>query len=909
MAVAGLLALETTGAAAQAPDRTDGGVAAGGEPSGGGAPAPQGGARPGDGGTAGAPPAAAFGSRLDAGMPSSAPDGGMPDRDGGALPPDGGTSGAGWPEDGGDRAPAPPALRAPELIGAPVLPYPKEALSDPATGRVVLRLLIDKDGRVEQAEIAASAGPIFDGAAREAAMRLRFRPAAKAGIPVKARVLYAFTFEPPSQPAVQMPTGAAPKRRPNVPAIEVVVQGHALDGYAVAGASTATKTDTPIMEVPQSIQVVPHQVLEDQQVHGVRDALKNISAVQQSGQDRTGVVDRFMVRGFQLDRERNFYRDGRPFIFSVNLPMDAVERLEFLKGPASVLYGQAEPGGVVNVVLKRPTPRGFVRGILQAGSYDHYRAHVDAGGPAGHRLGYRVNASYLNKGSFRMFQHFEQAAMTGLLEFDPAPWVDLGVTASYQHRVQAADSGLIAGVDVPIGRSYNEPWTRVGAGIAEVGYLATVRLARGWQLRQASSWQRQDIDELRADPGDVATDDTMFAQRGDVNKLLRDRETDRLALYAEANVVGKFRTGPLEHTLLFGADVRRLISGFTENAPIESVGRFNVLEPVYTDAPPARLGASTLRLSRRTLLQAGGFVQDQVDALDWLHLLGGARFDTFLDTVENSRFDSDSLTVVDQNNTGGTLRAGALATLFDGQAVFANLSQGFKPNIDPFFNSLLDPERSTQWEVGTKHGLAGDGLLVTLTAFHLTKTNAVISNPVSQSLNIAGERQSRGIELDVVGDPLPGWSVMGALALLDAEVTEGDPRPLSVVGVGVNDLSGSVPPASAAVSGSLWSVYRAKHGVLRGGRVGAGFNGRSSVVRALGSSSKHAGYVRVDAMLGWSFDLGSHELDAQLNFENFGGVRYFSGQQTNFILAGAPFTVMARVSIDVTTHRGKEGSP
>ena len=698
------------------------------------------------------------------------------------------------------------------------------------------------------------------------------------------------------------------------PSQTMTVRGHRKRGYSVTDATTATRTNTALVEIPQSIQVVPRGVLLDQQAVAVREVLENVSGVQPAGTDVTGVIDFFTARGFVLNPTTNFYRNGRPFVFSIQPPTEMLERIEFLKGPASVLYGQAEPGGIVNTVLRRPPTSWRSRATLQVGNYDTYRGQVGVGGPLTETLGFRANASIADVGGFREFQDSNRIHATAVASWTPTPWFELTVDGSYQKLDQAADSGLAAGppqagalfgdrvVDLPISTSLNEPWARLNLNARNAVYDALIHLNHAWQLRHTGSWQRQDSEELRADPGSIQQDKpTQDIKRGDLSRAFRSRRTERRVLYFDLSLLGEFDTdmgeASVHHRFLLGADFFMSERGFTERTPILTPARdFNVFNPVYSEEPPPSLGSSTLFLGRSTLRQTGAFAQEQLTFNDWIHLLAGLRFDWFQDELQRSRFDTASNSIIDQTQSSMTLRGGAVAQPTEAFSVFLSYAEGFRPNLDRFTNSLLEPERSNQIEIGVRLSVLDRALLATLTAYNLSKTNVAITNPVSQVLNVAGRRRSRGIELDVVGRIANGLNVVLAYALLDAKVLEGDPRPLGTPGVGTRDISGNRPPGAPTHSARLWLTYRFEKSFVAGLRLGAGTLIRTEVQGDIFNSLQHPGFTRLDAMLGWAGSSAGVEFDAQVNFRNLSDISYFSSQTRDFVRPGEPFTVLGRLS-------------
>lgn len=692
---------------------------------------------------------------------------------------------------------------------------------------------------------------------------------------------------------------------------KMVVTGQASPGYSVFDASSATKTDTPIMETPQSIQVVPRAVLSDQMVVDVGEVLENVSSVQAGGTNQTGLVTSYVARGFRLSPLSNFYKNGRPFVFSVPPPTEAVERLEFVKGPASVLYGQAEPGGIVNLSLKRPTRRFFVEPRVQYGRFRHIKGIVDTGGPVGKHLGYRLNASYTNAKSFRALQHVREFVGVASVALRFSKRWKLVFDGSYQHRRQNADSGLSVApakegenygstvVDVPISRSLNEPWAEVEVAGAEFGYELDGKIGSHVTLTHSSSAQRQENHEIRADPMLIlpAMPHSGFV-RGNLSKLNRVRNTQRLTIYSDLLAKADFETGRFRHRVLAGLEYFRTVRGVTEYSPIFSRAQdFNVYEPRYTRAPPPGLGQDPIRLGRNTLNQFGAFLQEQLTFDEWIHLLLSARYDRFIDTLDASRMDTGSASIIDQKSGSPTFRVGTLFQPWEVASLFASYSQGFRPNLDPFANEQLDPQRSHQVEGGLKLSLFQGYLSGTVTGYYLTKTNVMIVNAVSQTLNIAGQRDASGVEADVVGEVIPGLNLLMGYSYLRAKIKKGDPRPLGRPGVGQHDITGNTPPASPKHSGRIWASYRFQQGPewLQSFRLGAGLQARGKVQGDVFNTLTHDGYVRLDAMAGWSKQVGSVVLDAQLNVKNLTNTRYFSSMVRNYIKPGAPITVMGQL--------------
>lgn len=216
----------------------------------------------------------------------------------------------------------------------------------------------------------------------------------------------------PTQPQ-QQPQPTQPSTNSSDEPIELVVTGEQ-DGYSVPDSTTATRTDTPQRDIPQSIQVIPQQVIKDQQITRIGDATRNVSGVTQQG-GYGGSTDNYNIRGFTIyDNLRNGFAVQDDLVNPTN-----IERIEVLKGPASVLYGQFEPGGVVNYITKQPLSEPYYSAEFTAGNFSTYRPSIDISGPlnSDRTLLYRLNAAYENFGSFLDFNHQETFAIAPALTY------------------------------------------------------------------------------------------------------------------------------------------------------------------------------------------------------------------------------------------------------------------------------------------------------------------------------------------------------------------------------------------------------------------------------------------------------------------------------------------------------------
>ncbi|HLO49243.1 MAG TPA: TonB-dependent receptor plug domain-containing protein, partial [Kamptonema sp.] len=337
--------------------------------------------------------------------------------------------------------------------------------------------------------------------------------------------------------------------------INITVTARQATPYSVPNASSATRTDTPIRDIPQSIQVVPQEVIEDQQVTRLDEALRNVSGVN-VGQSFTGRGTTFGLRGFD---NAPVLRDGfRRYGNYQSFPEVAnLDRVEVLKGPASILYGEIQPGGLINLVSKQPLSEPFYEAELQLGNRSFVRPRFDISGPltSDRSLLYRVNGVYQTSDSYRGFNQDDQRFFIApTLTWRISDRADLTVSLEYTEDRRAADNGLPAignrVVDVPRDRVGGEPEDRVDTQYLNVGYNFEYRFSNNWKLRNAFRYSSYDYDfNVIALPfgfnDATSTLDRFFASQ--------DGQDQNYAL--QTNVVGEFATGSVKHTLIFGADI------------------------------------------------------------------------------------------------------------------------------------------------------------------------------------------------------------------------------------------------------------------------------------------------------------------------------------------------------------------
>ena len=675
-------------------------------------------------------------------------------------------------------------------------------------------------------------------------------------------------------------------------ALRLVVTGEEGSRYVEPNTATATRTDTSLRDIPQSIQVSPREVLEDQQVITLEDALRNVSGAVSGEQTFSG--QQFIIRGFdgaailQDGLRRN---DGRLFGFA---ELANLESLEVLKGPASVLTGRVQPGGVINLVTKQPLSEPFYDLEFQVGSRGLISPSLDFSGPltADGRLLYRLNALVRTGDSFRDFDtDSERFFIVPTIRWLISDRTDLTVSLEYTDDERPADNGLVAigdeVADIPFDRVIGELDDIRKQEILRVAYNFEHRFSNNWRIRNAFSYLNSDAESTVASPISPSADET-----GDITLAFSALRTPLEVFDLQTNFVGEFNTGSIEHTLLFGVDLFRLRepTGREIRSDFFSPIAFNVFDPVYgtVSRPDIEdvLLFTALEIRSDTL---GVYLQDQVTLLDNLKLLAGIRYETVeQETINNPTDLNPNSSESTLNEDAFTPRVGLVYQPIEEVSLYGSYTTSFVPNCETTVDGeILEPEWGEQFEIGARAELLEGRLVANVAFFDITKENVATTDPDNIFFPVAsGEQRSRGIELDIAGEILPGWNIIANYAYTDAEITEDED------GNEGNRLTG-VPEHNF----NLWTTYDIQDGPLKGLGFGLGFNYVSERFGDTANSFTAEDYFVTNAAISYERD----NWRVALNIRNLFDVDYIesAGRSRGFgISPGEPFTLIGSFSIE-----------
>jgi len=629
---------------------------------------------------------------------------------------------------------------------------------------------------------------------------------------------------PAAKPAAAERETTLPPVRATATVQRETATGH-VSGYVAKRSATGIKTDTPIIEIPQSISVITADELEARAVGNAKEAVGYTAGVTPSASFDLR-EDLMTFRGFPFDWA-SFYLDGlampsTTYAISTGEPY-GMERIEILRGPSSMLYGQNSAGGILDMVSKRPPDLPLRELQVQLGSHGRRQLGLDVGGPlgAGGEWSYRLTGLVRRSDTEVDFVEDNRIYLAPALTWKPSAATSLTLLANAMDDDLGHSGGTAAFLPAS-GIALPNPNGRIARNTyggepgfdfykkkqRSVGYEFQHRFDDTWQFTQTLRWRKVEVDYQTAyglglspaDPAQRTLDRGAFGSFGSTEALALDKRLQ-----------AAWRAGATEHTSLLGVDYRRTkldeVRYFDFNAP-----GIDIFAPVY--GAPFALPATPDTDQAIAMRQLGFYAQDQMKfAGRWLLTLG-TRWDTARQETED-RLTPAVASLSEDKLTG---RVGLTYLLDNGAAPYASIATSFTPTLDPnFYGSPFKARTGRQYEVGVKYQPPGSNSLYTAAVFDLTQRNVLtadpdqINHPFGQVQT--GEYRSRGLELEARTQLTRSLGMIGAYTYLDAEVTRS------------NDGNvGNTPKGIPRHTVSLWLEYRARQGSLSG--LGAGLGVR-----------------------------------------------------------------------------------
>ena len=714
--------------------------------------------------------------------------------------------------------------------------------------------------------------------------------------------------------SVGEPMATAQQKPVKIPEVMVKEARERKDSsYTVQDTSTALRIPVPVHDTPRSIQTVTRQVIEDQRVIRLDEALLNVSGVSQFS-TQGGQGGNFMIRGFEspFNIFKNGFRDDSTFSSRSQRDIINIERIEVVKSPPSYLYGRSDPGGMIHQITKPPLKDPYYAAEMILGNYDLYRPQIDIGGPLNESktLTYRFNGMYENAGSYREGVRSERIFLAPTFGWELGPRTTFRFEAEYLYDNRPIDRGLVAiggGVaPIPVNNFLGDPRRKLETnhGKATLTFLHDFNDMFRWRTAFRAAVVR----------GRYSSMESWFLigdeNEGNLNLARFVIPTTTQSHYLQNELHGKFATGPLAHKTIVGVELGGELaseSAFSDFGGDTStpgafsfINIFNTRNRFFLDTPLSKFS------NTKTVNDILGFYfGDHVSLLDNLHLHGGGRFDYFKqDRTNRPTDDTPAQTHTSETDLAFSPSIGLTYQPWKPIALFANYTESFapqQPGLRSATGGIFAPERGKAVEGGVKFQTTDNRLRATIAAFHIKKRNVLTGDPLSGFVFSVptGEQRSQGIEFDVAGRILPGWDIIANYAYTDARVTEDNVF-----------LVGSRVPNSALHQGRIWTTYFLQDGPLKGVGVGLGMfaqGKRNGVFQCTDPGNCQApfelpGYARMDAAVYYrkpEFFTRTNLL-ASINFTNVLDQRYFAGTQNfrEIIYTGAPFTVIGSVKLE-----------
>lgn len=684
-------------------------------------------------------------------------------------------------------------------------------------------------------------------------------------------VLLAF---PPLLAAAQTATGATPSVQATdtqLPTVNVSADGDNPSGFKAKRAQV-NKSDAPLAETPQSITVVTRALLDSQQAVTIADALKNVPGVVSGQYGRRGWDD-FIIRG-QVASD-SLYLDGLRTTTASRVAeqLSGLEQLEVLKGPGSLLYGQVLPGGLVNMVSKRPQGEDFANADVTVGSNDFRQATVDLNKSLSEngKQAFRINGLIANSNDATDHVWSKSRYIAPSLSLDLGSRTDFTILTSFQERSYVRQQGLPLYGSIysnrngslprslftgePSARPYNATETRLG-------YTLTHRFDDGWSLHHNLRWQQFSMS------GQFVVNNVSTASGATETRTATDQTFEGQTFVMDTNLQKTFGTGFGKHALTFGTDYMNTREDATSYTC--SVPALNLYKPVYSRVTcPATPNTKTSTSVRDT----GLYLRDTITFGQRWQLLAGLRHDIISTYSDNllSRVHTDT----PASATTGS--AALMVEVLDGVRPYLSYTTSFNPNTGTSSaGATFQPESGKQWEAGVKFDLDQGRTSLNVAVFDLRRNNVLSSDPANTNFKIASNQRSQGGEVSIASDFSNGLSLMAGYSYTAATTADNLGQPSIVTGQWLDN----VPRHNFNASGR----YRFR-GALNRWELNGGVHGQS-MMRTNGYTLP--GYVLADAGVAYNAD----RWRAALNVKNLFNTQYYAGGLARAVALGDDRTIM-----------------
>jgi iron complex outermembrane recepter protein len=584
-------------------------------------------------------------------------------------------------------------------------------------------------------------------------------------------------------------------------------------GFVAKRSDSAMKTDTPIIETPQSIEVVPRDQLEAQQVWTAKEALRYSAGIVSDSRSNFGLYDIMYNRGFIVDRYLDGMKlQGNTGFVTPQVDLYGMERVELLRGPASVMFGQGSPGGLVNMVSKRPVDQPFGEIELQGGSYNRFQGAFDVGGrvdPDG-KLLYRLTGDMRQADNQVQFVQEEHRFIAPAFTWRPSADTSLTVLAHYEVDPKGGLYNFVPSVGSVMANPNGPIPTRFYAGDPNynlinrtqygAGYLFEQNIDPVWTFRQGLRYldTTGNLNQVLPINGGLESDNATL------DRFIQ-QDGERISSFTmDSNLQAKFATGPVQHTMLFGVDYQQTL--FTQLYAQDFGPSINIYNPAYYQ-PIALSPFAEYQSTHQKQEQTGVYVQEQAKIGNLILVGSGRRDHAHSDTLFGDTYTQPVVSNTEQNDYATTGRVGAVLLLDGGWAPYALHATSFNPSPGTEFGGTpFKPTTGTLNEGGVRYSPAGFNMMVTASYYDIVEQNVLTPDPINVGfLTQTGQIRSNGWEVEARASVTNHLDLIGSYTYINAKVTQS------------NDVDlGKVPLWIPRNMASAWADYTFRDGPANG---------------------------------------------------------------------------------------------
>lgn len=651
---------------------------------------------------------------------------------------------------------------------------------------------------------------------------------------------------------------------------------------------TALRSGLKPMDVPQSIQVIGNEIIEQQQSIRLSDIIKNVNGVY-VGSARGGAQESFYSRGYDMSAN-NMFKNGFRYNAGSIPEVSGLEKVEFLKGGSALLFGNVAPGGILNLVTKTPSFKSGGEISMQTGSYSYYKPSIDFYGSLNKFMAYRINGSYENSESFRDVVKNERIYINPSLLFNVTNKTQITLQGDYLSADWTPDfgTGAIGKEIAKVSRNsyFGALWSNGQTKSTSASALVNHDFNKNWKLNFNSSFQsydRQSFGTERIQPNDEKNE-TVF---GDTNRALGKNKNLEQIFGDQLSLQGNFTTGSIKHQFFTGADWENSLATantftFSEKAiSINNDGKYvaNYYDMInlFSFDPATQRNDIPKNLINTQIVTTntnrfGIYAQDLISFTEKIKLLAGIRW-----SWQESQADTNNL--VKNTITEGAKRLdnafspklGLVYQPTKDMSVFASYSNSFTPNtgttvdLQPIKSSIID-----QYEAGIKKDFWKGLLSTNITIYQITNSNlaqtaefkadGTTPNTDTSIKTLSGETKSKGVEIDVTARPIEGLNIIAGYSYNDMRYSK-------TTGANGSFIEGDRLVRTPANTANLSFFYTLQSGALKGISFGAignyigdrlgGWNDTYDSTKPNGINDRDIpleGYTTIDASVGYNWE-------------------------------------------------------